>query len=58
VKTLALALPEGVVVSTAKVHLGKTDFNAVMNIVNTRAFIIFADPIQITPETDLHVTLV
>jgi hypothetical protein len=56
-KTMSLAVAEGVNVSTAKVLLGQTEMHQTVKASGQRAVITFADEIRLTPEQALHVTL-
>lgn len=56
-KTLSLALAEGMSVSGVKLLLGKTDVPAELKVTGTRALITVAHEIQLDPESALVVTL-
>ena len=56
-KTLALALAEGASVSTATVSLGKKSIPANVKVSAQRALITFAEQIELTPETELRLTI-
>jgi len=57
VKSISLAIPDGMNASAAKVLLGKSRIRAKLKVIDNRALIILAGQIQITPEADLHITL-
>ena len=57
IKTLALALAEGSSVSKASVELANKPVPTNVNMLDNRALITFAEPIELTPETELRVTL-
>jgi hypothetical protein len=56
-KTLSIALADGVSVSKAEVSLGKKSARAEVKVLENMATITFAEEIQIAPETELHVSL-
>ena len=56
-KTMSLAVAQGVNPSTAKVLLGQTEIRAELKVADQRAVLSFADEILVTPEQELHITL-
>ncbi len=56
-KTMSLALADGVSVSTANVLAGRKTIRAGLKVADQRATITFADEIHLAPEMDLHITL-
>ncbi|MCU0784832.1 MAG: non-lysosomal glucosylceramidase, partial [Verrucomicrobia bacterium] len=56
-KTLSLALADGVRVSTAKVSLAGKSVRAGVKVADQRALVTFADEIHLTPETELNIHL-
>ena len=56
-KTLSLALADGVSVSTAKVSLGQKSIRAGVKVDGNRALVTFAEEIQLTTENELHLSL-
>lgn len=56
-KTLALALAEGLIFSTVKVLQGNKAIHAGLQVADRRALITFADEMNLSPKQPLHVTL-
>jgi uncharacterized protein (DUF608 family) len=56
-KTMSLAIAEGVSLARAKVLLGQTELHPELKVAGQRALITFADEIRLTPEQELHITL-
>jgi uncharacterized protein (DUF608 family) len=57
VKTVALAIGDGMKISTAKLQLGDAKIRAELKVVDRRAVVTFADELRIAPKNDLHITL-
>jgi non-lysosomal glucosylceramidase len=56
-KTVSLAMAEGVNLSGAQVRLGQTEIHPDLKVANRRAVLTFAEEIRLTPEQELHITL-
>jgi len=56
-KTMSLAMAEGVNRSRAKVLLGQTEIHSELKAADGRAVLTFADEIRLTPGKALHITL-
>jgi non-lysosomal glucosylceramidase len=57
-KTMSLALADGVSISSVKVLLGNTELHPELKVTDQRALVAFADEILLTPEQELHISLV